>query len=181
MEVFWDRGYAGASIADLTAAMGIGAPSLYAAFGSKEALFREAVTLYQATEGVEIWEAVRTAPTAYGAVEGFLLESANSFVRQGKPAGCLVVLSALDASEACAAVRDELIKLREVGRKDLAARLRAGQGDGEIGARVDTDAVASFYIAVQQGMSIQARDGAGAERLHAIARAALAAWTPLTG
>jgi AcrR family transcriptional regulator len=179
MEVFWDKGYAGASIADLTGAMAIGSPSLYAAFGSKEALFREAVALYQSTEGLEIWDAVRNAATAYQAVEGFLLESAKSFVRPGKPAGCLVVLSALDASEACATVRDDLIRLREEGQEDLAIRLRSARADGEIPAGVDVDAVAAFYIAVQQGMSIQARDGAGADRLRAIARAALAAWGPL--
>src|SRR5918996_4164529 len=91
MEVFWAKGYDGASLSDLTAAMGINSPSLYAAFGSKEGLFREAVALYGATEGTEIWEALPQAPTAREAIERFLRASALSFTRPDRPAGCLVV------------------------------------------------------------------------------------------
>src|ERR671919_2398814 len=88
MEVFWAKGFDGASMADLTGAMGINSPSLYAAFGSKEDLFREAVALYGATEGTEIWSGLQEAPTARAAVERFLRVSAESFTRPGKPRGC---------------------------------------------------------------------------------------------
>ena len=92
MEVFWAKGFDGASLADLRAAMGINSPSLYAAFGSKEGLFREAVALYGVTEGTEIWTALPQAPTAREAIERFLRASAVSFTRPDRPAGCLVVL-----------------------------------------------------------------------------------------
>jgi AcrR family transcriptional regulator len=180
MEVFWAKGYEGASMADLTGAMGIASPSLYAAFGSKEALFREALARYGATEGVEIWGAVRNAPTAYEAVEGFLMQTARVFTRPDKPTGCLVVLSALHATETCETVRQELIRLRASTVDELAERLQRGVEAGEIAPEVDVKAVASYYVTVQQGMSIQARDGASRGDLETIARAALAAWEPLT-
>ena len=81
MEVFWAKGYDGASLSDLTAAMRINSPSLYAAFGSKESLFREALALYSATEGTEIWTALPDAPTAREAIERFLRATAEAFTR----------------------------------------------------------------------------------------------------
>jgi AcrR family transcriptional regulator len=180
MEVFWAKGYEGASMAELTAAMGIASPSLYAAFGSKEELFRQALALYGATEGTEIWDSVTNALTAYEAVEGFLMQTARVFTRPGKPTGCLVVLSALHATETCETVRRELIRTRAQSVEDLAERLRQGVAAGEIAPDADVRAIAGYYVTVQQGMSIQARDGATHEQLQAIARAALAAWGPLT-
>ena len=180
MEVFWAKGYEGASMADLTAAMGIASPSLYAAFGSKEELFRQALTLYGSTEGGEIWDAVQNAPTARQAIEAYLMETARVFTRSGKPPGCMIVLSALHATETCETVRQELIRLRAQTVDDLAAILQRGIAAGEIARGVDVKAVASYYVTVQQGMSIQARDGANRKTLQAIARAALAAWEPLT-
>jgi AcrR family transcriptional regulator len=180
MEVFWEKGYEGASMADLTRAMGIASPSLYAAFGSKEELFRQALALYGASEGIEIWGAVANATTAYQAVEGFLMQSARVFTRSGKPPGCLVVLSALHATEPSANVRRELISMRRENVVDLAARLERGVAAGEISRAADVKAIASYYVTVQQGMSIQARDGATRKTLESIARAALAAWQPLT-
>jgi len=180
MEVFWAKGYEGASMADLTHAMGIASPSLYAAFGSKEALFREALARYGETEGIEIWGAVRNAPTAYEAIEGFLMQTARVFTRPDKPTGCLVVLSALHATESCETVREELVRLRAGTVEELAERLRQGVEAGEIAPEVNVKAIASYYVTVQQGMSIQARDGASRQDLEAIARAALAAWEALT-
>src|SRR5690349_7428825 len=108
MEVFWTRGYEGASMAELTGAMGIGAPSLYAAFGSKEALFREAIDHYGRTEGPEIQAAVAAAPTARDAVEAYLTERSRVFTRPGKPRGCMIVLSGLTAADASQSVCDAL-------------------------------------------------------------------------
>lgn len=180
MEVFWIKGYEGASIADLTAAMGIGSPSLYAAFGSKEALFREAVELYGATEGKKIWSVLDAAPTAREAIEGFLMATAASFARPGKPAGCMIVLSALNATEASESVCQALRARRTENQKALETRLRRAVEDGELSPGIDLRAVAAFYLTVQQGMSIQARDGAIRETLERIARDAMAAWEPLT-
>lgn len=180
MEVFWARGYEGASINDLTSAMGIGSPSLYAAFGSKEDLFREAVELYGAVEGPEIWNAVETAATAREAAHGFLAATAHAFSRPGKPRGCMVVLSQLNATQASQSVCQALRDRRLDGQCALAARFRQAVEGGELPAKVDPDALAAFFVTVQQGMSVQARDGASEEALLKIAENAMAAWEPLT-
>ena len=180
MEVFWVKGLEAASISDLTAAMGIVSPSLYAAFGSKEALFREAIDLYVQTDGAEIWSSVTDAQTAYDAVAGFLMTTARLFSRPDKPSGCMVVLSALHITEASQAVRAEMTDRRKRNESGLVERLARGVEDGEIASSADLATVARFYITVQQGMSIQARDGATLTALEGIARSALAAWGPLT-
>jgi AcrR family transcriptional regulator len=180
MEVFWAKGYDGASLADLTAAMGINAPSLYAAFGSKEALFREAVALYGASEGTEIWDALPQAPSAREAIERFLRASAESFTRPDRPAGCLVVLGALLASDANANVCRELRASRAGNVAALRERLERAVAEGELPADLDCEAIATFYATVQQGMSIQARDGASRATLLSVADCALAAWAGLT-
>ncbi|HHV7520185.1 TPA: TetR/AcrR family transcriptional regulator [Burkholderia orbicola] len=181
MEVFWRLGYEGASMTDLTAAMGIASPSLYAAFGSKEALFRQALEHYRATEGQEIWGGVERAASAYDAVQNYLMDTARVFTRRSKPAGCLIVLSALHPAERSDMVRQTLIAMREGTVDALRGRLAQGVATGEISAHANLDAIARYYVTVQQGMSIQARDGASRRDLEAIAQAALAAWPALVG
>ena len=181
MELFWARGYEGASMADLTEAMGIGSPSLYAAFGSKEALFREAIEHYGLTEGPEIRAAMDAAPTARDAVEAYLTTSARTFTRPGKPRGCMIVLSGLTAADASQSVCDALRSSRAGAVTDLELRLRRALADGALPADFDVRGVATFYVTVQQGMSIQARDGASRESLLAVARNAMAAWEALIG
>lgn len=181
MEVFWAKGYEGAAISDLTGAMGIASPSLYAAFGSKERLFAEAVELYGRTEGPEIWDAVETAPTAREAFAGYLSATARAFTRPDKPPGCMVVLSALHATDASAGVCEALRQGRAGSAADLKARLDRAMESGELRKGVDTAAVATFFVTVQQGMSIQARDGASRATLQKVADSAMAAWGPLTG
>jgi len=180
MEVFWIKGYEGASMTDLTSAMGIASPSLYAAFGSKEELFRQAVQHYSATEGLEIWGSVTGAKTAFEAVEGYLMQTARVFTRRNKPPGCLIVLSALHPTEHSDTVRRELLSLRTQNIEGLRQRLQQGVAAGEISPQADLMAIARYYVTVQQGMSIQARDGATRQQLEHVARAALAAWGPLT-
>lgn len=179
MEVFWAQGYDGTSMSDLIAAMAVNSPSIYAAFGSKEALFREAVALYRATEGGRIWSAVTTAPSARAAIETVLRASAEEFTRPGKPRGCLVVLGALHADDANEAVHQELQELRAENMKMLLLRLKRGVVEGELPNGPDWRAIAAFYITVQQGMSIQARDGASRKALLAVADCAMAAWDGL--
>lgn len=176
MDVFWDKDYDGASLTDLTRAMGINAPSLYAAFGSKQELFREAVALYGATEGTEIWRALPEAPTAREAFERFLRLSAVAFTRAGRPPGCLIVLSVLHANAANATVCRELREQRQANVTALEDRLRRGVEEGELPKGLDCQAVARFYATVQHGMSIQARDGVPRRALLAVARGAMAAW-----
>ena len=180
MDVFWLKGYEGASMADLTAAMGIASPSLYAAFGGKEELFRQALDYYVKHEGDLIWGAALRTETAYETVETFLMQTARVFTRRSRPSGCLVVLSALHPGEHSETVRKELAEHRAQTVKQLRERLRQGVERGEISPAADLDAIAKYYVTVQQGMSIQARDGASRQQLEQIARAALAAWRPLT-
>lgn len=179
MEVFWSKGYDNTSMIDLTTAMSINSPSLYAAFGSKEALFREAVQLYGRTESPEIWQAITDAATAKEAIAGFLHTTADAFTQPGKPAGCLVVLGALHASDTNTGVCEALKDLRAQNVTELRERLDRAVAAGEFPSGLDSASVAAFYVTVQQGMSIQARDGASREMLHAIADGALAAWDKL--
>jgi len=181
MEVFWLKGYEGTSMAELTAAMGIASPSLYAAFGSKEELFRQALDYYGTVEGAHIWGHVVQTRTAFEAVETFLMQTARVFTRRAHPPGCLVVLSALHPGEHSDTVRRELVARRARNVSDLRVQLKKGVETGEIAATADLDAIARYFVTVQQGMSIQARDGASRQHLEQIARAALAAWEPLTG
>jgi len=180
MMVFWAKGYEGASLPELTRAMGIHSPSLYAAFGSKEALYREAVELYGATEGNEIWDPIPEAPTAREAVERFLRCSAEGFTRRNKPAGCFIALGGLYPADGGSGAARELRRRRTANIAALAERLERAVRDRELAEGTDCRAVARFYITVQQGMSIQARDGASREALLSIADCAMVAWDGLT-
>jgi AcrR family transcriptional regulator len=156
-------------------------PSARAAFGSKEELFRQAVRHYGATEKVEIWGGMAQAKTVYEAIECYLMQTARVFTRRSRPPGCMVVLSGLHPNEHSDAVRHELINLRAQNVEDLKQRLQQGVAAGEISPKADLAAIARYYVTLQQGMSIQARDGAGRRELEAVARAALASWISLTG
>ena len=180
MRVFWQKGYSGASMADLTAAMGINSPSLYAAFGCKEALFREAVALYTITEGDPIWQEVPRAPTARAGVASMLTNTAIGFSRPDKPRGCLVALGVLHAGEGDDSEEGrldrELHRLRAQNIDLLRARFDRAVEEKELPADIDTGAIASFYATLQQGMSLQARDGASRDTLLAIVACAMRAW-----
>ena len=179
MDVFWAKGFDGASISDLTTAMGINSPSLYAAFGSKEALFREAVDLYGATEGTENWRALPTAPTAREAIRRFLEATAVAYTTPGRPQGCLIVLGALHANDGSLNVCRDLKEHRLGNLEALRERLERGVAEGDLPEGTDCRAMATFYATLQHGMSIQAHDGATRDSLLSIARCAMTAWDSL--
>ena len=179
MEVFWDRGFQAASMSDLTEAMGINPPSLYAAFGSKEELYREAIAHYTATESGDIVAPMQQAPTARTAVEGYLMASAKIFTRPGRPPGCMVVLAAVNAVGVGEETSHALREMRLGNIAMIEERLRRAVAEGELPATIEPHAIASYYVTVQQGMSIQARDGASRALLEAIVRGAMAAWDGL--
>lgn len=181
MLLFWEKGFQGAAMSELTAAMGINSPSLYAAFGSKEALYREATALYEDGDGAALLEAFAAAPTAHAAIETYLMRSARLFTRPGKPAGCMVVLSVVHGAGTSPETGRELREARAEMQGALEARLREAIARGELPASCDPAAIASFYVTVQQGMSIRARDGATRAELETVAQAAMAAWSGLTG
>ena len=176
MEVFWRRGYEGASISDLTAAMGINAPSLYAAFGCKEALFREAVALYDTLEGSATERALREAPTARAAIEAMLRDNADIYTDPDKPSGCLIVLGATTWTPHNESVRDYLTGLRRLTFDAIRGRIERGVDDGDVPPGTDAGALAAFFNTVLEGLSIQARDGTSREQMHAIVDRALAGW-----
>lgn len=176
LALFCERGYEGASVAELTAAMGITPPSLYAAFGSKEALYREALALYRAGPGGFAARALQEEPTARRAIARLLREAAALFPSGAVTAGCMISMAALCCAPEHRGVAEHATRLRGEALAALEARIAAGIAGGELPPGSDAAGLARFYGAVIQGMSIQARDGAGCAELLQIAEAALAAW-----
>ena len=177
MEIFWAHGYEGATLTDLQKAMGgITAPSFYAAFGSKEELFREAVELYSRTLGLPMTKGLAEGATARASMEALLEAAVESFCRPGKPRGCLLVLGAINSMPANKGIQDYLRGLRARRQKLMQQRLQRGVDEGELPPRLDPVAVASFYTTVVDGLAIQARDGASRKALAFAVRCAMAAW-----
>lgn len=176
MRVFWARGYEGTSIQDLVEAMGVNKPSLYAIFGCKEALFREAVELFDKTEGQPVSRGLEEAPTARAAVEQMLRANARAYTASDKPRGCMIVLASLLGAPENEPVRSFLAKNRRSGERALERRLQRGVELGELPAGAPVEKLAAFYTAVLEGLSIQARDGASAQKLNAIIDTAMLAW-----
>lgn len=179
MAVFWQRGYEGTALSDLTAAMGISAPSLYAAFDCKENLFREAIRLYQDVEGAAVKRAMDAAPDARAMVEAMLRTNIGHYTDPAKPPGCMIVLAATLGTPENSPVREHLSALRRSAVADLKRRLERHRAAGRLPEGADTTALAEFYSTVLQGLSIQARDGASRRALDRIAAAAMAAWDGL--
>ncbi|ONK11660.1 TetR/AcrR family transcriptional regulator [Streptomyces sp. MP131-18] len=179
MRLFWERGYEATSLTDLTAAMGIKSPSLYAAFGSKEALFREAVALYERTEGGITERALTGSATARAAVDGVLRGNAVAYTEPGNPRGCMIVLAATNCAPENETVRRFLAEDRRRTQGLLRDRIERGVAEGDVPAGADTAALASFYTTVFHGLSIQARDGAPRAELLGVVDAAMGAWDGL--
>jgi len=175
LHVFWERGYEGASIADLTGAMGINPPSLYAAFGNKESLFREALDRYEARRD-EIMADAFAAPTVREAMTRLLEGTADRLSDKSKPKGCLYVSGALAGSEECAGVKHELAARRAGGEALIRERLKRAKREGDLPKDADPAALARYIATVLQGMSVQAAGGATRKELRGIAGMALRAW-----
>jgi AcrR family transcriptional regulator len=168
MQVFWTAGYDGASIPMLTEAMRISAQSLYAAFGSKEALYREAISFYGTTIGGYAVRALENAD-AIDAVVQLLRESAQVFGRTTGTPGCMITTTPADATNPLALLGRELRAASVIMVED---RLRRGIVDGQVTEASDVQDWARYIGSVVQGMSIQARDGASSADLMSVARIA---------
>jgi AcrR family transcriptional regulator len=179
--LFWTKGYEATSIADLTQAMGIGSPSLYAAFGSKEALYAEALQHYADTNEHFVWASFHSAETARGAIMAFLMDSAAALTGcvADLPRGCMVTLSSV-GNEGYPGLGEIARNARGVTLKRLEARLARAVKEGEIAARADVDALARFVQTVQAGMSILARDGATRTELEDMVGVAMSGWDART-
>lgn len=180
--LFWSKGYEATSIADLTEAMGIGSPSLYAAFGSKDALYAEAVRHYEQTYRGVVWAGFEAATTAREAVWALLRDSAAGLTGkvQDVPHGCMVALSTVDGEE-----HGELCSLLRTARSGtlvrVTARLKQAIQEGELPPDTDVHALARFVQTLQGGMSILARDGISGDELYAVAEVAMLGFDARTG
>jgi AcrR family transcriptional regulator len=177
MRLFWIRGYEATSIADLTEAMGIGTKSLYAAFGSKDALYAEALKYYYTTYEGLVWSRFRTAATAREAALAFLQDSAVAMTGGDGdlPHGCMATLATV-GGEGHAELGQLMRATRAGGFDLLKARFDKAKGDGDLQATTDTTKLARLVQTVQSGMAIRARDGADRAELEAVAEMALAGW-----
>jgi AcrR family transcriptional regulator len=181
MELFWARGYEGVTLEDLQAAMGnITPPSFYHAFGSKEALFREAVERYIATIGAPGVRALEDGKTARESVEAMLRFTARSMSRPGKPHGCLLAQGAINCSPANKGPQEFLRALRRGTPKTIKQRLDRAVAEGELPRDLETGRIAAFYATVAQGIALRAGDGASQAALIAAVEGAMAAWDTLT-
>lgn len=181
MELFWARGYEGATLEDLQAAMGgISPPSFYHAFRSKEALFREAVDLYVATVGDPTVRALNGGATAREAIEAMLRLTAESFCRPGKPHGCMLVLGATNCAPSNKGPQDYLRAIRQRAPEVIKQRLKRGVVEGELPPELNIVAIAAFYATIIHGLGVRAGDGASRTALIGAVDSAMAAWETLT-
>ncbi len=175
LRVFWDRGYEAASLADLTAAMGINRPSFYAAFGSKEALFTRVLDRYVDGPAAPVGAAL-LAPTAREVVRDLLAFYADSAGDPERPRGCLLVQGALACGEESHAVRDALRERRAAGERALRDRLRRAKAEGDLPPDASPADLARYVWTLCQGMAVQAAGGASRGELRRVAAECLKAW-----
>ncbi len=167
-------------MADLQEAMGgLSPPSIYAAFGSKEELFKEAVELYRSKVAAPTGRALVEAPTAKEAIEGMLRGAVMAATEAGEPRGCLVVQGAITCSPSSEAVQEYLQEVRAEGLRAVTKRLKAGVAAGDLPKKADVNALAIFYTTLAHGIAIQARDGASRGSLMSAVDRAMAAWDVL--
>ena len=177
MLAFWQHGYEGTSMADLVAATGLASARLYAAFGSKEALFREAVERYEAGDGGFAEAALQSADVRE-AVEKMLQDAVATYTRRGRPQGCMVVTAAANYAADNEPVMRWLTSHRKARTQSIIDRIAAAQRSGELKPGADVQALGDYYAAVLHGLSVQARDGVSRPRLLALIGPAMA---PLAG
>ncbi len=175
LSVFWQKGYEGASFDDLTKATGVARPGLYAAFGNKEALFRKALDLYDAKYMGFMAEALNE-PTSLKVAEGILRGSVGLHTSSSAHPGCVGLNGALACSDDAEPIRRELIRRRAATQSALRRRLERAQREGDLPSSADCAALASFVMAVTQGMAVQAKAGASKKTLEGLADHALSTW-----
>ncbi|ATQ44257.1 TetR/AcrR family transcriptional regulator [Caulobacter mirabilis] len=175
MDVFWRHGYEGASMAELTDAMGINPPSVYGAFGNKEGLFRAVLDRY--AEGrADFMDDVLSAPTSRQVVERYLRGSAELALEPKKPAGCLVLQSGLTCGKGGEAVVEELTERRRDPECRLKTRFERARDEGDLPRGLDPLTLARYLVAVNNGLCVQATGGATRRDLQQVAEMALRAW-----
>lgn len=174
--LFRQHGYEGTSIADLTSGIGVGPPSLYATFGSKEELYRQVLDRAVDREGKTRMDALRGDLSAYDALSFYLHDVASGITRPHEPPGCIVSTAVVQCATENENVARAVAARREGAIADIRARFDRAVREGELPIGTDTDSLARFYGAFVQGMSVQARDGASTDGLNGLVAIALSAW-----
>jgi len=175
MLVFWEHGYEGASLSNLTDAMGISTTSMYAAFGNKEELFRKALERY--TEGPSAYLArALEEPTALGVATAILAGAVRTTTRPAHPHGCLGVQGALSTSDSGQEVRDLLVAWRDNGYSCIRERFRRAVDDGDLPPGTDPGLLARCLTTFAYGIAVQAASGVGRDELQKLADATLRNW-----
>jgi AcrR family transcriptional regulator len=175
MRVFWAHGFEGASLTALTAAMGINRPSLYAAFGDKATLFREAVARYGTGPGRYVRRALGR-PTARQVAETLLRGAVSAATDPMLPGGCLWVQGALVAGAESSTIRAEMVAIRDGGIAQVRERLERARREADLPADTDVEALTLFLVSVMNGISVQASSGRSREALNSVVDLALTAW-----
>ena len=175
LEVFWARGYEGATLPELTRAMGINRPSLYAAFGNKEELFRKALDRYQTGPQSFLGEALAKS-TARAVAEAIFSGFIKMLRGRDKVRGCLIVCGALACGDEAEPVRQELARLRQAAVSTLRERFERAVQDGDLPAGTDCATLARYTATVLNGLAVQAASGATEKELRLVAALAMRAW-----
>lgn len=172
-DLFWMHGYEGTSMADLVKALGLVSSRIYAAFGSKQGLFQEAIGLYRSQEGGAALRALADAGNVRDGIESMLTTAVDTYARAHAPRGCMVVTAAANFAPENKAISDWLGELRRERNSAILSRLKAAHDTGELPAHADPQTLADFYGALLSGLSTQARDGVPRLRLLKAVRAAM--------
>ena len=175
LRVFWEKGYEGTSLNDLTDAMGITRPSLYAAFGNKESLFRKALDLYEKEKLAYIRKALEQ-PTARQVAEIMLRGSVDNVTSYNEPHGCMGVITSVACGPESQSVREEVVKRGDAGKRALTERFVRAKDEGDLPPHVDPEGLMRVLIAMLQGISVQANQGATREELDRLVESGLALW-----
>lgn len=175
LRVFWAKGYDAASLTDLTEALGITRPSLYAAFGNKEALFHKALDLYEA-EKLEYMRGALNQPTARGVAEYLLRGALDAQTGRGEPHGCMGVINSMACGPEAQSIREALLARRASSQAALIERFARARDEGDLPAQIDPVGLTSVLYALFLGMSVQAGAGATREDLARLVDTALTMW-----
>jgi AcrR family transcriptional regulator len=167
LPIFMEKGFEGATFGELIAAMGVNPPSFYAAFGSKEQLFRRVIEVYAAA-GEAVTKDAFAQPTAFKVIERLLRNTADAQTDPSRPAGCLFVQGALKCSDKASDIRDELATRRTLNEPLIEERLRKARDEGDESISGDPAKVARYISTIIQGLAVQASGGADRRTLHEI-------------
>lgn len=179
LDLFWKHGYDNTSMADLSAAMELRPPSIYAAFGSKEGLFEEVLQRYAERIGSGIWGNLDQFKSAKKATRHLLISTIETFSSAENPHGCMIVLAAPQPDAEHSKVAQSLCERRQGNTRTLKKIYLEAVRRGEIPRGADVERMANYYVTVQHGISIQTRDGVDRDALMAVADAAMATWPSL--